>query len=106
MQLDSTHRTEKMSDYLMVNMVGEIIVKGKKNPTDEEIASAVREFAKNFGKDANSVGMNDSFKLSRPNPMISHQKGTSMTKAEWIAEYGWNDEEFEIRRSSGILSRN
>lgn len=91
-----------LNKLIEITRDGEIVIEGKKDPTDLQIAQAIRKYARQYGQ-VNKIGDNERFMLKNSHPMIGDVKGTIKTKKEWMELQGWSEEKFNNMKDTSVL---
>ena len=95
-------RLKRLEEIIAFTDEGKVVLEGNDSPTDIQIGQAMRKYARQFAV-AKKIDKNSSFKLNRPHPKIGAEKGTILTKAEWMDQYSMDEQMFNVVRSSGYL---
>ncbi|MDA7514233.1 hypothetical protein N8508_00430 [bacterium] len=91
-----------LNELIQINEDGSIIIEGKENPTDLQIAQALRKYARQYGN-VNKVNNDERFMLKNVHPMVGDAKGTIKTKGEWMQQQGWDEAKFDVMRGTSVL---
>lgn len=102
MAQSNTKSIRTFEEFLVVTREGTIVVDGNRNPSDAEIAQAVRKFAQQYAT-SKSNGKDEYFTLKNAHPRIADPGGTRMTREQWMEKYPWLRDDFDHMHTTAVF---